>query len=290
MAEHDLHQRVEVREDNRTVATAEVTTPEGSGGTARVSLHAEPGHISPGRRASLVDAVLRSPRSTGKRTPESSIPSWRQRVTAPASGTLRGRHHPAQPDGARSLTRTFHPAAPRDTFPRKEPAADDRYRALDAEVRPASRRRPPQSMVLSAEICRSWTISRLSRRSSATTGSWQGGRPADCDGIRPKHPARAPGVQCSANDFAWKYWSAAEMAVATGQLMRRAGLAQRHCAGRARSRGCVALSPRGRRPAPAGPNRCPSRLSRSAVEKGFQRSEASDQPFMERIHGTRYYG
>lgn len=61
MAEHDLHQRVEVREDNRAVATAEVTTPEGSGGTARVSLHAEPGHISPGRRASLVDAVLDLP-------------------------------------------------------------------------------------------------------------------------------------------------------------------------------------------------------------------------------------
>ena len=34
-------------------------------------------------------------------------------------------------------------------------AADDRYRALDAEVRPASRRRPPQSIVLSADICRS---------------------------------------------------------------------------------------------------------------------------------------
>jgi hypothetical protein len=61
MAEHDLHQRVEVREDNRTVAVAEVTTAEGSGGTARVSLHAVPGHISPGRRATLVDAVLDLP-------------------------------------------------------------------------------------------------------------------------------------------------------------------------------------------------------------------------------------
>ena len=61
MAEHDLRQRVEVSDDDRTVATAEVTTPEGSGGTARVSLHAEPGHITPGRRASLVDAVLDLP-------------------------------------------------------------------------------------------------------------------------------------------------------------------------------------------------------------------------------------
>src|SRR5581483_6813462 len=60
-AGHDLRQHVEVSEDDRTVATAEVTTTEGSGGTARVSLHAEAGHITPGRRASLVDAVLDLP-------------------------------------------------------------------------------------------------------------------------------------------------------------------------------------------------------------------------------------
>jgi uncharacterized integral membrane protein len=61
MAEHDLRQRVEVSDHDRTVATAEVSTSEGSGGTARVSLRAEPGHITPGRRASLVDAVLDLP-------------------------------------------------------------------------------------------------------------------------------------------------------------------------------------------------------------------------------------
>ena len=61
IAGHDLRQRVEVSDDDRTVATAEVTTSEGSGGTARVSLRAEPGHITPGRRASLVDAVLDLP-------------------------------------------------------------------------------------------------------------------------------------------------------------------------------------------------------------------------------------
>src|ERR1700731_2024884 len=61
MAGPDLHQRVEVSDHDRTVATAEVTTSEGSGGTARVSLRAEAGHITPGRRASLVDAVLDLP-------------------------------------------------------------------------------------------------------------------------------------------------------------------------------------------------------------------------------------
>jgi hypothetical protein len=61
MTERDLRQRVEVGEDDHTVATAEVTTSERSGGTARVSFHAEAGHIAPGRRASLVDAVLDLP-------------------------------------------------------------------------------------------------------------------------------------------------------------------------------------------------------------------------------------
>jgi hypothetical protein len=61
LAGHVLRQRVEVSDDDRTVATAEVITSEGSGGTARVSLRAEPGHIAPGRRACLVDAVLDLP-------------------------------------------------------------------------------------------------------------------------------------------------------------------------------------------------------------------------------------
>jgi hypothetical protein len=61
MAAHDMRQHVEVSDDDRTVATAEVTTSEESGGTARVSLRAEPGHIPPGCRASLVDAVLDLP-------------------------------------------------------------------------------------------------------------------------------------------------------------------------------------------------------------------------------------
>ncbi len=51
---------VEISDDERTVAAAEVTS-EGPGGTAQASLRAESGHIAPGRRASLVDAVLDLP-------------------------------------------------------------------------------------------------------------------------------------------------------------------------------------------------------------------------------------
>jgi hypothetical protein len=58
--QQELHQHVEVSDDNRTVAAAEVTS-EGPGGTAWASLRAESGHITPGCRASLVDAVLGLP-------------------------------------------------------------------------------------------------------------------------------------------------------------------------------------------------------------------------------------
>lgn len=63
MTEHDRHQHVEFsdQDHDHSVVMAEVTTSPGSGGTARVSLHAESGHIRPGRRAVLVDAVLNLP-------------------------------------------------------------------------------------------------------------------------------------------------------------------------------------------------------------------------------------
>lgn len=48
MAEHDLHQHVEISNGDRTVAAAEVTTSPGPEGTARASLRAESGHITPG--------------------------------------------------------------------------------------------------------------------------------------------------------------------------------------------------------------------------------------------------
>jgi len=61
MAAHDWYQHIEVSDGGRTVAAAEVIISGGSGGTARASLRAESGHIAPGRRASLVDAVLDLP-------------------------------------------------------------------------------------------------------------------------------------------------------------------------------------------------------------------------------------
>ena len=63
MTEHDLRQHVEFSDHDHghPAVMAEVTTSPGSGGTARVSLRAESGHIAPGRRSVLVDAVLDLP-------------------------------------------------------------------------------------------------------------------------------------------------------------------------------------------------------------------------------------
>ncbi len=74
MAEHHLHQHVEVSDYDRTVAVAEVTTSGASGGTARASLRAEAGHITPGRRASLVDAVLALPEVRDSARLEAAFP------------------------------------------------------------------------------------------------------------------------------------------------------------------------------------------------------------------------
>ena len=57
----DMPRHIEVGDGGQPVAAAEVTTADGADGTVRASLHASAGHIAPGRRASLVDAVMDLP-------------------------------------------------------------------------------------------------------------------------------------------------------------------------------------------------------------------------------------
>jgi hypothetical protein len=57
----DSHRHIEIKDGDKTIAGAEVTTSAEPGGTARASLHAAGGHIAPGRRADLVDAVMDLP-------------------------------------------------------------------------------------------------------------------------------------------------------------------------------------------------------------------------------------
>ena len=64
MTDPGIHHHLEIKEGEQTVAAADVTIPlEASPDEtiAQASLRAAPGHIPPGLRASLVDAVMDLP-------------------------------------------------------------------------------------------------------------------------------------------------------------------------------------------------------------------------------------
>ena len=110
MAGNYLHQHVEVSDDGRTVAAAEVIISAEPGGTARVSLRAEAGHITPGRRASLVDAVLDLPQvreSARLEAASRSAMASRYSDFSSAAGTS----PPARRGAAPCWMRAFGPAA-----------------------------------------------------------------------------------------------------------------------------------------------------------------------------------
>ncbi|MBV9207191.1 MAG: hypothetical protein JO037_17730 [Actinobacteria bacterium] len=70
----DEPRHVEVKQDGQTVAAAEVTTAGPAGGTVRTSLHAASGHVTPGCRASLVDAVMDLPEVQASARLEATVP------------------------------------------------------------------------------------------------------------------------------------------------------------------------------------------------------------------------
>lgn len=61
MSSPDTPRQVEIKDGDQTVASAEVTTSEETDGTAQAMLHAASGHLAPGSRARLVDAVMDLP-------------------------------------------------------------------------------------------------------------------------------------------------------------------------------------------------------------------------------------
>ena len=74
MTDPDRPRHVEVEDGGQPVAAAEVTTGAGADGTVRASLHAPAGHITPGSRASLVDAVMDLPEVQASARLEATIP------------------------------------------------------------------------------------------------------------------------------------------------------------------------------------------------------------------------
>ena len=74
MTNPDRPRHIEVSDGGEPVAAAEVTTSARADGTVRASLHAQAGHITPGSRASLVDAVMNLPEVQASARIEAAIP------------------------------------------------------------------------------------------------------------------------------------------------------------------------------------------------------------------------
>jgi hypothetical protein len=74
MTNPDESRHIEVGDAGQPVAAAEVTTSAGAEGTVRASLHASAGHIAPGSRASLVDAVMDLPEVQASTRMEATVP------------------------------------------------------------------------------------------------------------------------------------------------------------------------------------------------------------------------
>ena len=74
MTSEDKCRHVEVKDGDQTVAAAEVTTVHNAEGTVRTSLLPSSGPTPPGRRASLVDAVMDLPEVRAGSRLEATIP------------------------------------------------------------------------------------------------------------------------------------------------------------------------------------------------------------------------
>jgi hypothetical protein len=126
MTESDCSRHIEIKDGDQTVAAAEVTTVQGAEGTARTSLHAASGHVAPGRRAELVDAVLDLPEVQASTHLEATVPlgdseslerlreQTEDTITRPAGSTLLvdAELPPAGPPGPVQLPEPAQPPDP----------------------------------------------------------------------------------------------------------------------------------------------------------------------------------
>jgi hypothetical protein len=70
----DKTRRVEVKDEDHTIAAAEVTPLDDSGGIVRTSVLPSSGHAPPGSRASLIDAVMDLPEVQDGSRLEATVP------------------------------------------------------------------------------------------------------------------------------------------------------------------------------------------------------------------------
>ena len=132
MTNPGMHHHVEIKEGDDTVAAADVTIPAETEGTAQASLHSSPGHVTPGSRASLVDAVMDLPDVKKSSRLEAALPLGDSETL----GRLRERSENAttRPAGSSVLVDADIPAPAGDD---PAPPAGDVPPAALGEVPPA---------------------------------------------------------------------------------------------------------------------------------------------------------
>jgi hypothetical protein len=119
MADRETSRHIEIKDGDQTVADADVSAAAGPEGTARASLRAASGHIAPGSRASLVDAVMDSPEVRESSRLRAAVPLGdgesleRLRQRADAVST--------RPAGSTALVDADVPPADEPTGQRQEP-------------------------------------------------------------------------------------------------------------------------------------------------------------------------
>jgi hypothetical protein len=133
MTNPGMHHHVEIKEGDDTVAAADVTIPAETEGTAQASLHSSPGHVTPGRRASLVDAVMDLPEVKESSRLEAVLPLGDSETL----GRLRERSEnvTTRPAGSSALVDADIPAPAGDV---PAPPAGDVPPAALGEVPPAA--------------------------------------------------------------------------------------------------------------------------------------------------------
>ena len=74
MTDSETPRHIEIKDDDRTAAVAEVTTDRGPEGTVRASMYAKNEHVRPGDRAALVDEVMDLPEVQASDRMEATVP------------------------------------------------------------------------------------------------------------------------------------------------------------------------------------------------------------------------
>ena len=132
MTNPGIRHHVEIKEGDETVAAADVTIPAETEGTAQASLRSSAGHVPPGRRASLVDAVMDLPEVKESSRLEAALPLGDSETL----GRLRERSENAttRPAGSSALVDADIPAPDADI---PAPDADIPAPAGDVPAPPA---------------------------------------------------------------------------------------------------------------------------------------------------------